>query len=102
MAEETVYLGGGLTAIARPVQSLERPEVREEVCRAGIIVGRDPRTGAGSLFYGKEMLEDIAKGRQHEFGPQRAVAFLLDFRTIELEYLIAAVQVLKGSCCYNE
>lgn len=90
-----------LMAMAIPVRELGDPEIRQLVSQAGIVWGFDTYTGELSLFYGKEMLEDIAIGRDSEFDPQMMVVFAIDARTVELEYLYAAVERLKGSCCYN-
>ena len=90
-----------IRAIARPVKRIADPEVREEMLAAGVIFGCDTASDGVTLFYGKEMLEDIAKGRTAEFDPALIMAFALDFRTSDLEYLVAAVTTLRGSCCYE-
>ena len=90
-----------LKAMAIPVRKLANPKIRKLLTKAGIIWGLDTYSGDFSLFYGKEMLEDIANGREAEFDPQLMVVFAIDARTPELECLYVAVERLKGYCCYN-
>ncbi len=90
-----------LREMASPVQRIEEPDIREQMKEAGLIWGCDTASDCVALFYGREMLEDISKGRDSEFDPQITIAFELDFRTEELEYLCAAVQKLRGAHCYQ-
>ena len=90
-----------LREIAVPVRWIEEPEVRETIKKAGLIWGCDTASDCVTLLYGREMLEDIAKGRHSEFDPQGHIAFELDFRTDELEALCVAIQTLRGSHCYR-
>ena len=34
--------------------------------------------------------------------PMEVLCFWIDSRTDQLEYLVAAVQTIKGSCCFGE
>ena len=87
---------------AIPVAELERPEVRALVGKATIVLGVDP-DGNESIFYGRSLLEDIARrGHTTEYGPQAVISFAVDFQTDEPEYLCAALTVLKGACDYEE
>lgn len=94
-----------MLSFAIPVISIADPKVRGIMKEAGFILGVDTAPGSTctSLFYGADMLHDIMKGRLAEWFPkQRVIIFSLDFRRDELEYLCAAVQHLRGRCCYNE
>jgi hypothetical protein len=85
------------------ISVIQDPAVREEIKKAGVIFGVDSATGAPSIFYGKEMLKEIARGRAAEWDAQVILAFKYDStQGDELEYLYAAVEVLKGECCYNK
>lgn len=76
------------------ISVIQDPVVRAEIRNAGVIFGVDSATGAPSIFYGKEMLKEIAKGRAAEWGPQKILAFKYDSNQgDELEYLYAAVEV---------
>jgi hypothetical protein len=84
-----------------PVISLQRPEVRDRVKQASVVLGVDA-DGNETLFYGRRMLEDIARrGHTTEFGPQVVIRFAVDPQTDDPEYLCTAVAVLKGSCDYQ-
>lgn len=78
-------------------------EVRALIRRADLIWGVDVRDllrERPSLFFGKALLEEgVLTGRTIR---GQALLFALDFASDRLEYLCAAVQVLKGSCCYEE
>lgn len=86
-----------------PITELERAEVRALVQECSIVWAFDRHLDQFSLFHGKEMLEDIARGGPHatEFDPQETIVFEIDSSTEELEFLVAAVTVLKGSHCYG-
>jgi hypothetical protein len=85
------------------IRVIQDPVVREEIKNAGVIFGVDSATGAPSIFYGREMLKEIAKGHAAEWGPQKILAFKYDSNHgDELEYFYAAVEVLKGECCYDK
>ena len=66
-------------------------------------------TGIPSLVYGRDLLKEISEGEKPFLleSSSRGVrikelVFLVDTRTDELEYLCAAVHVLKGSHCYDD
>ena len=85
------------------LQSKE-PTVRELFSNAHAIFTQDPKTGQRALLYGKEILEDIAKGRASEFTEMKnllCVEIDNSEEAQQLEYMAAAVTVLKGSCCYD-
>jgi hypothetical protein len=86
---------------ALPISALAQDPVRELVRSAGLIWGYDPKQNRMPLFYGRELLEDIAKGRASEFAHQMLLCFTIDLTTDEPESLRAAVESLKGSCCYR-
>lgn len=79
---------------------IAQPEVREQIKEADITFGVNAVTEESTLFYGKEMLQGIIKRKT---GKQLVIiAFRIDYETGELEYLHAAIQVLKSDCCYDE
>ena len=77
---------------------LSRPDIRQLVQEADVILGVDQsRGGLAILMYGRDLLQLIREGRACELiGPKKAVAAIYDQRTDSLEYLLAAVQHLKG------
>jgi hypothetical protein len=85
---------------ALPVSTVDQDEVQELIIKADLIWGFDPAQDAMPLFYGRELLQDIAKGREAEFGFQMLLCFQLDLNTDEPELLYKTVKALKGSCCY--
>jgi hypothetical protein len=86
---------------AIPIQSIEEDSVRDLIMTADLIWGYDAQRDLMPLFYGKELLEDVSRGREDEFGYQMLLCFTLDLATDEPETLRRAVQELRGSCCYQ-
>ena len=82
------------------LEALRDPEIRELVENSSIVWGVDSYTGQRALFYGKETLEGIRKsGVPSELS---VISFRYDSHSEQLEFLVAAVMELKGSCCYCE
>jgi hypothetical protein len=86
---------------ALPVGSVDQDDVQELIIKSNLIWGYDERENVMPLFYGKELLADIARGRDAEFGYQMLLCFSIDLTTDDPETLAAAVKSLKGSCCYS-
>jgi hypothetical protein len=83
-----------------PLAALEREIVRAALKGADLVFGHDEsRDGRPVLFFGRETLEEIAADRQSR--PCNVFRISYDSRTDQLEYLAAAVEALKGSCCYE-
>ena len=85
---------------AVPIQIFQDPQSREIVKQADLIYAWDTHSKLPLLFYGERRLGDIAAGR-HDGRSQGMVVIAIDARADQLEYLYAAVEVLKGSCCYR-
>jgi hypothetical protein len=69
---------------------------------AGAIIGQDKNTGSNSIFYGRETLALFAKRKEPEVKfPRPIVIVAYQNDKEDLEHLFAAVQVLKGACCYG-
>ena len=85
-----------------PLSSLQSPKFRDELKKAHLIFGRDKsRAHAEILFFGKERLEKVARG-QLEFSQCDRIDIEYDQTDgDQLEFLVAAIEVLRGSCCYN-
>ena len=82
-----------------PVHALEEPEYREVLKSADIIYGVDVNSRHEFLLFGREQLQRIVDSGVTE---QAAVAKVeLDHDTDELEWVIAAVTVLKGHHDYE-
>jgi len=84
--------------IPRPVESLRNPSERELLKVADVVFGIDSSTGDYSIFYGRQLLKQIATGGEVRELP--SISYLYDSRTDQLELLVAAVQLVKGSCDY--
>ena len=86
---------------AIPVREIEREAVRMLIQQADVIYGYDIHKGTRHLFYGEGTLRYVAQSGQAQH--LAVLTFAVDFReeSPELEYLYAAIEVLKGSCCYN-
>jgi hypothetical protein len=84
-----------------PLSALKNDDVRAELKRADVIFGHDDAQGGELvLFYGIALLHRmLAEGRSPQF---RVFNVSYDSRTDQLEWLVAAVRALKGSCCYND
>ena len=82
-----------------PLSALTNPDVREDVKSCDVVSGVDSSTGNFALFYGAEKLKEIVSSGVAGTVPR--MSFLYDSRTDELEYILAVVQVLKGSHCYG-
>lgn len=78
---------------------------REILRNADVVFARDKASQREVLFYGKELVEDIARGRQSEFDAKDGVTVELNTSpdSPDIEFLFALVEVLKGkgSCCYG-
>ena len=73
---------------------------RSTLKEADVILGMDPHTGGQQVFFGRDLLHLISdSGFTSGVGVVRVE---LDSSTDQLEYLVAAVQVLKGSCDLTE
>ena len=90
-----------IQATSVPIQSIDEDEIRDRILSADLIWGYDPQQKVMPLFYGKELLEDISKGRSAEFGYLALLCFTIDMSTGDAEVLRQAVQSLRGSCSYN-
>ena len=86
---------------ALPMESIEEDAVIDRIMTADLIWGYDPQQDAMPLFYGKELLADIAKGREAEFGYLALLCFRIDLHSDEPQLLCRTVQSLRGSCCYE-
>jgi hypothetical protein len=83
-----------------PVRDIRHEAVRDAIHEADIIFGVDVKDRENvSLFYGESLLKRSV--RTNKTVRARVLWFSLDFATDELEYLVAAVMTLKGSCCYT-
>lgn len=89
--------------VATRIASVEQ-EIEDIFRNADMILTQDCRTGEKALMYGKEILEDIQNGRASEFTEaKQCLCIDVDnsFEAQQLEYVIAAVTVFKGACCYQ-
>lgn len=90
-----------IRARAIPFTRIEEAKVREWIRQADVIYGLDSASDGIAIFYGREIIEDIAKGRQDEFDAKLTLAFTLRFCSQDLEALCATVQDLKGRHTYK-
>lgn len=86
-----------------PLRSIARPEIRERVKGAGLILGWDTRTRRLIVFYGAEIWGEFLRRHETEWTAPLVIGFQYDsdLAKDDLEYLVAAVRTLKGSCCYE-
>jgi hypothetical protein len=82
------------------VEVLRTQEGRAVIKDVQVILGVDSFSGETNLFFGREVLENLAKTR--EGMPLSTVSFLYDSRTDQLQLLVAAVRAAKGWCCYGQ
>jgi hypothetical protein len=84
-----------------PLAFLEREEGRAALQQADLLFGHDEAQGGKPvLFFGRALLRRIVgenKGR-----PVKVFGISCDSRTDQLEWLCAAVTVLKGHCGYED
>ena len=90
-----------LRARAIPVTRIEEAEVCEWIRQADVIYGFDSASDGVGIFFGREIIEDIAKGRQDEFDAKLTLAFTLRFGSEDLKSLCTTVQNLKGRHTYK-
>jgi hypothetical protein len=86
------------------VSDIEKPDVREQIQRCSIILGIDDSRfdKHETCFFVRAILEEISKGRAAEWPEGTEMAKIhYNQETTSLEYLCAAVQVLKGSHEYG-
>lgn len=86
---------------AFPISALEDDNVRDAIFSADIIWGYDANVESMPLFFGKELLEDIASGREKEFGYLALLCFAVDLNSEQPEQLRSTIQSLRGACCYE-
>jgi hypothetical protein len=86
------------------ISEIREEGVRELLSEAGAILGEDKSTGGLAVFYGKETLDLFAKqgNEPNRRFPRPVVIVSYDNASDELEYLFAAVQLVKGGCCYGK
>lgn len=72
---------------------------RDIIAAADIIIGRDIMTQHTFCVYGRGLLTEIANGGEVN---ANVLMVELDQPTSELEYLLAAVQVVKGKDEYQD
>ena len=84
---------------ALDVRQIASEETREQVKAADVVVGFDLLTGGAAIFFGLDALKSIVKTQKTK--RLTPIAFNYDQSGDELEYLVAAVTVLKGRCDYN-
>ncbi|WP_271499863.1 toll/interleukin-1 receptor domain-containing protein [Bradyrhizobium sp. CCBAU 11357] len=87
--------------VAIDVSELQSEQVRKIMAEAGAILGRDKRTGNQAIFYGLDTLRQFSQSKEDVRFPRPVVEVSYDSAGDQLEYLIAAVTILKGGCCYN-
>ena len=86
---------------ALPLTSLADPKIQFWLEQADVVWGFDvAKNNQPSLMFGKQRMLQCIKEKKPFVA--RVMSFFFDSRTNSLEYLIAAVQVLKGSDCYNQ
>jgi hypothetical protein len=88
-----------LKALTFALKALEHREVRELLCQADIVLGRDVSTRQMVPFFGNETTARVQQTGQADV---KCIMFDLDFDSDQLNYLVAAVRTLKGSCCIGD
>ena len=84
------------------ISEIQQEGVRNLLTDAGAILGEDKITKDLAIFYGRETLEIFAQRKKEGVSfPRPVVIVAYQNDTDDLEYLFAAVQVLKGGCCYG-
>lgn len=86
---------------AHPITALEEDNVRDAIFNADIIWGYDASVESMPLFFGKDLLADIAGGREKEFGYLALLCFAVDLNSDQPELLRSTIQSLRGASCYE-
>jgi hypothetical protein len=86
---------------AYPISSLEEDNVRDAIFSADVIWGYDAAADSMPLFLGKDLIADIASGREKEFGYLALLCFQIDLNSDQPEILRDTIQSLRGQCCYD-
>ncbi|MDI3567271.1 toll/interleukin-1 receptor domain-containing protein [Bradyrhizobium sp. Arg816] len=87
--------------VAIDVSEIQNEAVRRIMAEAGAILGNDKRTGAQAIFYGLDTLRQFSQVNENVRFPRPVVEVSYDSAGDQLEYLVAAVTILKGGCCYD-
>src|SRR5689334_15436604 len=83
-----------------PVRMFHEQTLRDRISVSPYIFGWDTVSDRLLLFYGRQRLEDISRGRESEFLAADFLCFKLTAPIEEqIDLLYAAVKTLKGSCC---
>ena len=83
--------------MAIPVRKITFKEVRKAMKAADIIWGWDTSRDCKVLFYGREFMKTVAEGEEERVASLLSIEYNQDFPE-QLEYLVAAIETLKGSC----
>ena len=81
-----------------PLEAIADPTVRETMKAADVIFGVDVSRGTENIFWGRTALRKIVNSGKSK--PLKVMRFAYDQRTDSLEYLCAAVEVVKGAHSY--
>jgi hypothetical protein len=88
-----------LIAQAIPMSGLALEELKDIVAEADVVVGLDTRTGNQSLFWGETAMKRVIASGEAE--PAAFAVLSFDFRTDDLERLVAVCEATKGGCDYE-
>jgi hypothetical protein len=89
---------GNGRSMAIPVNS---PDIRASVAAAEIVRADDPALGGGTVFFGREMLEEVIRSGIPGPPSEKILRVVLDFASDEPEQLEALIRELKGTSCFR-
>src|SRR5437764_12904296 len=82
-----------------PANRVNSPDIRARIAAADVIRADDPALGGGTVFFGREMMEEVIRS-----GIPRSANVLrltLDFASDDPERLDALIRELNGNSCFR-
>src|SRR5438552_9447944 len=78
---------------------LDAADIRASIAAADIVRADDPALGGGTVFFGREMMEEVIRSGIPRSANVLRVA--LDFASDEPERLDTLIRELKGNSCFR-
>ena len=81
--------------------SLGSADIRARIAAADVVRADDPALGGGTVFLGREMLEEVIRSGIPGPPLEKLLRVVLDFASDEPERLDALIRELKGNSCFR-
>lgn len=82
-----------------PLSAIKSPEGRQQLVEVDVIIGVDTNLGLQTLFFGRELLEDIILAQESRH--VRIIVIDLDFGSDEPDWLSSTIREVRGTSSYR-